>query len=255
VSAGNFAARFERPSARFAKCNPAQAPSFAQNTAMIQLTKINKIYDSLAGKVHALKDADLSIQQGELVAVVGKSGSGKSTLLNIISGIDRPENGEIDVNGTALNPLDEGALAAWRGRNVGVIFQFYQLFPTLSALDNILFSMDLVNVLPKQARKTRALALLEQVDLADKRNKFPHELSGGEKQRVAIARALANDPPIVVADEPTGNLDSVNGAQIHRLFQALHAQGKTILIVTHEDLSSRRFDRVLHIKDGALSYA
>lgn len=219
---------------------------------MIKLNKINKIYDSLAGKVHALRDTDLQINKGESVAIIGKSGSGKSTLLNIISGIDRPEGGTIEVAGVALNELNESELAAWRGQNVGIVFQFYQLFPTLSALDNVLFSMDLVNVIPKKERKARALHLLEQVELSDKAKKFPNELSGGEKQRVAIARALANDPPIVVADEPTGNLDSKTGEQIHQLFQALHDAGKTIIIVTHENLSERRFDRVIPIKDGSL---
>lgn len=219
---------------------------------MIALNKINKVYDSLAGKVHALKDTDLRIQKGEMTAIIGKSGSGKSTLLNIISGIDRPESGTVVVNDISLNTLNEGDLAAWRGRNVGIVFQFYQLFPTLSALDNILFSMDLVNSIPKKERKARAAALLAQVELADKQHKFPNELSGGEKQRVAIARALANDPPILVADEPTGNLDSATGEHIHQLFQSLHASGKTIVIVTHENLQGRQFDQILHIKDGYL---
>ncbi|MDX1940207.1 MAG: ABC transporter ATP-binding protein [Saprospiraceae bacterium] len=219
---------------------------------MIELNKINKFYNSLAGKVHALRDTDLTIQQGEMIAIIGKSGSGKSTLLNVISGIDRPESGEVLVNGTSLNNLNESALAAWRGQNVGIVFQFYQLFPTLSAMDNVLFSMDLVNVIPKKERKARAMDLLAQVELSDKAKKFPNELSGGEKQRVAIARALANDPPIVVADEPTGNLDSTTGEHIHRLFQSLNEMGKTVIIVTHENLSERRFDRVIPIKDGSL---
>lgn len=219
---------------------------------MIQLSKVNKFYNSLAGKVHALQDTSLTIESGEMLAIIGKSGSGKSTLLNIISGIDRPESGDVIINKILLNNLNESDLAAWRGRNVGIVFQFYQLFPTLSALDNVLFSMDLVNVIPKKERKTRAMDLLSQVELSNKIKKFPNELSGGEKQRVAIARALANDPPILVADEPTGNLDSTTGEQIHQLFQSLHHMGKTIIIVTHENLSERRFDRIIPIKDGSL---
>ena len=220
---------------------------------MIQLNKINKIYDGLAGKVHALKDVTLQIGQGESTAIIGKSGSGKSTLLNILSGIDRPQSGELTINGENLLALNENQLAKWRGKNVGIVFQFYQLLPTLSAMDNIVFAMDMVGSIPKKDHKQRALALLAEVELAEKANKFPNELSGGEVQRVAIARALANDPPIIIADEPTGNLDSKTGEQIYALFQRLKEKGKNLIIVTHEDISKRKFDHVITIQDGILN--
>ncbi|MFN8346982.1 MAG: ABC transporter ATP-binding protein [Spirosomataceae bacterium] len=221
---------------------------------MIQLNSINKIYDGLAGKVHALKDVTLHIGKGESTVIIGKSGSGKSTLLNILSGIDRPQSGELVINGQNVMALNENQLARWRGKNVGVVFQFYQLLPTLSALDNIVFAMDMVNHIPKKERKQRALELLAEVELAQKAHKFPNELSGGEVQRVAIARALANDPPIIIADEPTGNLDSQTGEQIYALFQRLIAKGKNLIIVTHEDISKRNFDRVIVIRDGVLNH-
>lgn len=219
---------------------------------MIQLDKVNKIYKGMAGDVHALIDADLTIAKGESTAIVGKSGSGKSTLLNIISGIDRAETGEVIINGTPLHTLSENELSKWRGKNVGVVFQSFQLIPTLSALDNVLFPMDLVNVIPKKQRKERAKKLLTDVGLGDKVNKFPNELSGGEIQRVAIARSLANDPPIVLADEPTGNLDSKTGDQIYGLFQSLIEMGKNLVIVTHENVGSRNFSKLVTIKDGEI---
>jgi len=220
---------------------------------MIQLNKINKMYDGLAGKVHALKDVTLQIGKGESTVIIGKSGSGKSTLLNILSGIDRPQSGELTINGENLLVLNENQLAKWRGKNVGVVFQFYQLLPTLSAMDNIVFAMDMVNSIPKKDRKQRALSLLAEVELAEKAHKFPNELSGGEVQRVAIARALANDPPIIIADEPTGNLDSKTGEQIYAVFQRLKDKGKNLIIVTHEDISKRKFDHVITIQDGVLN--
>ena len=219
---------------------------------MIQLEKVNKIYKGMAGDVHALIDADLTIAKGESTVIVGKSGSGKSTLLNIISGIDRAETGEVIVNGTPLHTLGENELSKWRGKNVGVVFQSFQLIPTLSALDNVLFPMDLVNIIPKKQRRERAKKLLTDVGLGDKVNKFPNELSGGEIQRVAIARSLANDPPIVLADEPTGNLDSKTGDQIYGLFQSLIEMGKNLVIVTHENVGSRNFAKCITIKDGEI---
>ena len=219
---------------------------------MIQLKKLTKTYQSLAGDVPALVHVDLHIQKGEFVVVIGKSGSGKTTLLNVIAGIDQPDSGEIIVNGTSIFPLKENELANWRGKNIGIVFQFYQLFPTLSALDNILFPMNLVNIIPKKERKSRAEGLLEQVGLADKIKKFPNELSGGEQQRVAIARALANDPPVLIADEPTGNLDSKTGEQVLQLFQKLNQEGKTMMMVTHAQLSENSFDKIIHIQDGQI---
>lgn len=219
----------------------------------IHLEAVSKIYNSLSGEVQALRNVMLDIKVGEQVAIVGKSGSGKSTLLNIISGIDQPSSGELNIMGKPLHTLNEKALASWRGKNVGIIFQFYHLFPTLSALDNILFAMDMVKKIPKTKRKARATELLEVVGLSDKKEKFPNELSGGEKQRVAIARALANDPPLLIADEPTGNLDIQTGNQIKSLFKKLHAQGKTILVVTHERIQPNEYDRIFEITDGVIS--
>ena len=207
----------------------------------------------MAGDVHALKNTDLEIGQGENVVIVGKSGSGKSTLLNVISGIDRPSSGKVSVFDEKLNDLKENDLALWRGKNIGIVFQFYQLLPTLSALDNVIFAMSLVNKIPKKERRERAIALLGRVGLAEKGKKFPNELSGGERQRVAIARALANDPLMIIADEPTGNLDSKTGEQIDMLFKDLNAQGTTIITVTHANIEGKSFDRIINIKDGVLS--
>jgi putative ABC transport system ATP-binding protein len=219
---------------------------------MIILNKINKTYQGLSGQVRALTDATISIQRGDNVVIIGKSGSGKSTLLNIITGIDRADSGEISINGTMLGAMSEGPMANWRGRNIGIVFQFYQLLPTLTAFDNLLFSMELVKIIPASHRKARAHQLLEQVGLSHKTMKYPNELSGGEKQRVAIARALANDPPIIVADEPTGNLDSKTSEQIHELFYSLNNAGKTIIKVTHERVSHLKFNKLFHINDGML---
>lgn len=219
---------------------------------MIELKKVNKTYKGLGGEVHALIEADLFIGKGESTVIVGKSGSGKSTLLNIISGIDRSERGEVLINHSALHTMGENELARWRGLTIGIVFQHFQLMPTLSALDNVLFPMDLVQVIPVKARKKRAIQLLSDVGLAEKAHKFPNELSGGEIQRVAIARALANDPPIILADEPTGNLDTQNGNRIYQLFQSLIQQGKTLVVVTHENISHRNFSKVVTIQDGSI---
>lgn len=219
---------------------------------MIRLENVDKIYSSPGGDVHALKQVNLDISKGENVVIVGKSGSGKSTLLNLISGIDRPTNGLVTIDGIKLNELNENELALWRGKEVGIVFQFYQLLPTLSAEDNVTFAMGLVNKVSKAKRKALAQEYLQEVGLADKRRKFPNELSGGERQRVAIARALANNPSLIIADEPTGNLDSKTGEQINALFKKLHANGTTILTVTHANITDRVFDRVITIDDGKL---
>ena len=219
---------------------------------MIRLENINKVYQSIGGDVYALKKTNLTISQGENVVIIGNSGSGKSTLLNIISGIDRPTSGIIIVDGQDLNQLNENELALWRGNNVGIVFQFYQLLPTLSALDNILFAMNLVNKIPKAERQDKAMRHLEEVGLAGKARKFPNELSGGERQRVAIARSLANDPTIIIGDEPTGNLDSTTGKQIDEIFNGLNEKGTTLLRVTHANIENKVFDRIVHIQDGVL---
>ena len=201
---------------------------------MIRLENIIKIYESAGGDVHALKNTNLTISKGENVVIVGKSGSGKSTLLNVISGIDRPSSGQVIVNNQQLNNFTENELALWRGENIGIVFQFYQLLPTLSAEDNVIFAMSLVNKIPSGKRKAKARHHLEEVGLADKMKKFPNELSGGERQRVAIARSMANSPAIIIADEPTGNLDSKTGEQINDLFKKLNNNGSTLVTVTHE---------------------
>ncbi|MEZ4642106.1 MAG: ABC transporter ATP-binding protein [Chloroflexota bacterium] len=192
------------------------------------------------------------MDKGEFVAVVGKSGSGKSTLINMITGIDRPTSGSIYVGDQAIHHLGEGPMAVWRGKTVGVIFQFFQLLPMLSCMENVMLPMDFGNMYTVKERKERALHLLEQVEMADQAFKLPSEVSGGQQQRVAIARALANDPPILAADEPTGNLDSKTADSVFSLFADLVNQGKTILMVTHDNELARRVSRTITIADGEI---
>ena len=194
---------------------------------LIELRKVSKAYDVAAGKFLALKEVDMQADAGEFVAVVGKSGSGKSTLINMITGIDTPTSGEVFVTGTAVHAMDQEQLAVWRGRNVGVVFQFFQLLPTLTVAENIVLPMDFCNTFPVNERQERAISLLEKVGIAEQADKLPSDLSGGQQQRAAIARALANDPPLIVADEPTGNLDSHTSDAVMKLFSDLAAEGKT----------------------------
>jgi putative ABC transport system ATP-binding protein len=222
------------------------------NGPLIDLRDVVKTYQTGAGDVTVLKDITLQVQTGEFVSVVGPSGSGKSTLLNMITGIDRPTAGEVSVGGEAVHALSENGLARWRGRHVGVIFQFFQLLPTLTILENVMLPMDFCNVYRRRERKERAMDLLEQVGIAAHADKLPSALSGGEQQRAAIARALANDPPLVVADEPTGNLDTATANEVFALFERLVAQGKTLVIVTHDRGLSSRTERVLYLRDGRL---
>ncbi len=221
-------------------------------THLIELRQVLKVYQSAAGPFTALKDVDLQVDGGEFVAVIGKSGSGKSTLINMITGIDRPTRGEVIVADTPVHTLSEGKLAEWRGRHVGVIFQFFQLLPTLTVLENLMLPMDFCNTYSRRERKTRAMQLLERVELADQANKLPSALSGGQQQRVAIARALANDPPLLVADEPTGNLDSKTADSVFQLFEQLVSQGKTIVMVTHDRDLAQRVTRTVIIADGQI---
>jgi putative ABC transport system ATP-binding protein len=223
-----------------------------RNGTLIQLNDLVKTYETGAGGVTVLKELDLSIGTGEFVSVVGPSGSGKSTLLNMITGIDRPTAGEVFVGGEAVHELSENELARWRGKNVGVIFQFFQLLPTLTTLENVVLPMDFCNVYKRRERRERAMALLERVDIADQAHKLPNTLSGGQQQRAAIARALANDPVLVVGDEPTGNLDSGTANEVFRLFEEMVDQGKTMLIVTHDRGLSGRAERVLRLLDGRI---
>lgn len=201
----------------------------------------------------ALSDVSLQVTPHTFVAILGKSGSGKSTLLNLLAGLDRPTSGTITVAGTSLTSLSEDGLAAWRGRTVGVVFQFFQLLPTLTVLENILLAMDFLRTVPRQERRQRAEHLLELVGIADQAGKLPATLSGGQQQRAAIARALANDPPILVADEPTGNLDSRTAHTILDLFAELVHRGKMLVVVTHdEDLAAQAQHRV-HLADGKVA--
>jgi putative ABC transport system ATP-binding protein len=222
------------------------------NRALIDLRNVVKTYETGAGDVTVLQDIMLQVQAGEFVSVVGPSGSGKSTLLNMITGIDRPTSGEVIVGGQAVHALSENQLARWRGRHTGVIFQFFQLLPTLTVLENVMLPMDFCGVYRRRERKERALHLLEQVGVVHHAHKLPNALSGGEQQRTAIARALANDPPIILADEPSGNLDTATAVEVFALFERLVAQGKTLIVVTHDMSLSSRAQRVLHLLDGRL---
>ena len=223
------------------------------NDHLIELRQVVKTYETAAGTFVALKNVDLNVDPGEFVAVIGKSGSGKSTLINMITGIDRPTSGEVLVGDTAVHQLNEGQIAVWRGRQVGVVFQFFQLLPTLTLVENVMLPMDFCDMYAMREREERAMSLLEQVGLTDHAHKLPTAISGGEQQRAAIARALANDPPILVADEPTGNLDSVTSGSIFKLFENLITQGKTILMVTHDLDLARRATRTVLLVDGEIA--
>jgi len=220
--------------------------------ALIVLRDVAKTYSTAAGEFIALKDVDLEIRAGEFVAITGKSGSGKTTLINVLTGIDRPTGGEIFVCDTPVHELSEAQIAGWRGLNVGVVFQFFQLLPTLTILENVMLPMGLCNLYSRQERFERGMHLLSLVDLTEQAGEMPPKLSGGEQQRAAIARALANDPPIIATDEPTGNLDSVAAESVIRLFEELVCQGKTILMVTHDEDLAQRASRKIVIADGLL---
>jgi len=222
------------------------------NHSIIELRGVVKNYKTAIGDFPALKDVDLHIEAGEFVSIIGKSGSGKSTLLNMITGIDRPTTGEVFVNGTAVHQLNENRMARWRGKNLGIVFQFFQLLPTISIIENIMLPMDFCRTYPMRDREKRALELLELVELKEHAYKLPTALSGGQQQRVAIARALANDPPLVIADEPTGNLDSKTADSVFQLFKDLVAQGKTIIVVTHDSGLAKRTNRTALIADGEI---
>jgi putative ABC transport system ATP-binding protein len=222
-------------------------------TPLIALNAVSKAYQTDAGLFMALKEVDLRVEVGEFTAIVGKSGSGKTTLINMITGLDRPTSGSISVGGAAVDSLSENQLAAWRGRTVGVVFQFFQLLPTLTALENVMLPMDFCGTPAFGARRARALELLALMEIDQHASKLPAKLSGGQQQRVAIARALATDPPILAADEPTGNLDSKTAASVFALFERLAGLGKTVLMVTHDPDLARRAGRQIHIVDGSIA--
>lgn len=220
---------------------------------LIELSLVTKAFPLASGTFTALKDVSLGIPRGRLMAITGKSGSGKSTLLNIIAGIDKPTGGTVCIDGIRVDKLSESALASWRGRNVGVVFQFFQLLPTLTILENVMLPMDFCNRYPRKERKDRALALLDRVGIKEQSGKLPQALSGGQQQRAATARALANDPPIIIADEPTGNLDSQTAASVFDLFTSLAKAGKTVIIVTHEKDFAACFENTIAMVDGTIA--
>ena len=219
---------------------------------IIDLRDVDKYYQSAAGDYHALKTIDLAIDAGEFVSIIGKSGSGKSTLLNMITGIDRPTTGEVFVNGTPIHQMTENQLAGWRGENLGIIFQFFQLLPALNLKQNVILPMDLSGKYRPKERRERAEHLLNLVGLGEHMHKLPSMVSGGQQQRAAMARALANDPPILIADEPTGNLDSKTAATVFELFNQLVAEGKTVIIVTHDSSLAKHAHRTALIADGEI---
>ena len=218
----------------------------------VRMENVSKWFDAAAGRFNALKNIYLEIARGEYVAIVGKSGSGKSTLLNMLTGIDHPSQGTISVDSTRLHSLNESQLAGWRGANIGIVFQFFQLIPTLTIRENLNIAMDFVDKIQEKEKNGRILSLLEQVGISEHKDKYPSELSGGEQQRAAIARALANDPPVLVADEPSGNLDAKTTQVVQGIFSDLVAEGKTVIIVTHEHVSTDVFHRIVSLSDGKI---
>lgn len=230
--------------------HPTQPQS--NNFSIIELHHVVKKYISTAGSVNALNGVDLHINDGEFVVILGKSGAGKTTLVNMITGIDRPTSGEIIVAGTAVHILGEDKRAKWRGLNVGVVLQSFQLLPSLSVIQNVMLPMDFADRYPISQQRKRAMRLLEQMEIAEHAHKLPAEVSGGQQQRIAIARALANDPPILLADEPTGSLDSITAQSVCIVFQDLVRQGKTIVLVTHDQDLAQQAQRSILIADGEI---
>lgn len=220
---------------------------------LIRLHRVRKCYESGTRRFVALKDLSLDVRHGECVAVVGKSGSGKTTLINLLTGIDSPTGGEIQIAEHPIHRMSQEELTVWRGRNVGVVFQFFQLLPTLTVAENVMLPMDFCATFAAHERRPRALSLLTRLGIADQADKFPADLSGGQQQRAAVARALANDPPILVADEPTGNLDSSTADDVMVFLASLAREGKTVIIVTHERDLSRFFTRTITLHDGAVT--
>ncbi len=235
------------------RLNPSAIGSgIEDNRELVDLRNVVKTYRSSAGTFTALKGIDLKVEPGAFVSIIGKSGSGKSTLINVITGIDKPTSGEVFVDNHPIHQFSEEEIALWRGRSIGVIFQFFQLLPTLTAVENILLAMDYGSRYPRADRADQALRLLELVGMADHAHHLPSALSGGGQQCVAIARALANDPVLLTADEPTGNLDSKSTEMIFRLFETLVESGKTILMVTHDSDLARRARRTIRLVDGRI---
>jgi putative ABC transport system ATP-binding protein len=227
---------------------PATSPS--SGAPLLRLRNVGKRYPGAGDGFVALDRLELELARGQFTAVVGASGSGKSTLLNLLAGIDRPSEGEIEIDGERIERFSEAQLSAWRGRAVGIVFQFFQLLPGLTAAENVMLPMDFARRWPPRERRPRALALLERLDVADQADKLPAAMSGGQQQRVAVARALANAPALLLADEPTGNLDSRNAAQLLELLAGLVREGQNVIVVTHDPAALRHASRTLTLVDG-----
>jgi putative ABC transport system ATP-binding protein len=223
------------------------------NHQVVEVIDVVKSFPVGDGEVTVLKGLSFNVTNGEFVSIVGPSGNGKSTLLNMITGIDRPTDGRVIVTGREVQKMSENKLAAWRGQHVGIVFQFFQMLPALSLLQNIILPMDFAKKFSRREKRERAMQLLETVGLADQANKLPSMVSGGQQQRAAIARALANDPDLIVADEPTGNLDTRTAEDVFNLFIRLVDEGKTMIMVTHNKELSRRVPRVVEIIDGKIA--
>jgi putative ABC transport system ATP-binding protein len=239
---------------------PSRAPAVAGPAAVIGLAGVEKTYRSAGGRkrgrgvgFRALGGVDLSIAAGEMVAITGPSGSGKSTIINLIAGIDRPTVGTVMVNGRRLDQMSEEQLAVWRGRTIGIVFQFFQLMPTLTAAENVMLPLDLARLGAPRERRARAGRLLVSVGLGDRGGRLPAELSGGEQQRVAIARAMACNPPVLLGDEPTGNLDTAMAREMFGLLQDLNENGTTVVYVTHDPALAAMASRVVSVRDGLIT--
>jgi len=219
---------------------------------LVNVSNVNKDFQGPAGVIHVLKNVNFLVHPGEFVGVRGPSGSGKSTLINMMTGIDRPTSGAVQVAGQNIEKMSENQLARFRGKNIGVIFQFFQLLPTLTTIENIMLPMDFCRMWKPKERPERAMMLLEQVGLTDQAHKLPNTLSGGQQQRAAIARALANDPPVLMADEPTGNLDTKTADMVFTMFADLVSKGKTFIMVTHDVDLAKRMPRLVEVHDGVI---
>jgi putative ABC transport system ATP-binding protein len=238
------------------RLSPESLPPTIQPRALIEIRQVYKVYETAAGDFPALRGINTQVFPGEFLGVIGKSGAGKSTLMNMITGVDDLTSGEVIVHGSegavSIHKLNENDIALWRGRNMGVVYQSFQLLPMLTLLENVMLPMDLCGLYQRGGSRARAMELLRIVELEQHASKLPNFISGGQQQRVAIARALANDPPIIVADEPTGSLDSVTADHVFQVFERLLEKGKTIIMVTHDNSLSPRFTRHLIIQDGEI---
>src|SRR5262245_15352475 len=243
----------ETTTRRRSRAIPAADQGLPHSEPIIDLRQAVKTYETASQPFTALRAVSLQIQVGECVAVVGKSGSGKTTLLNLLAGIDRPTSGAVSIAGTHLHSLSESQLAEWRGRTIGLVFQFFQLLPTLTIAENVMLPMEFATIVPASERQDKALELLARIGIRDQADKLPVTLSGGQQQRAAIARALANDPPLLLADEPTGNLDEATRVSVLELFAQLNADGRTVVMVTHERDISDYTDRQVTLIDGRVA--